>query len=59
MSDLKGFVTVATGSDKYYQLAYNLCLSYRKRGKGKYPFALICDKETKYNSLFDNVVLVK
>lgn len=59
MSVFRGFVTVATGNDKYYQLAYNLCLSYRKRGRGKYPFALICDKETTYNSFFDDVVIVK
>ncbi|MGF0032185.1 hypothetical protein ACQRBN_04375 [Bariatricus sp. SGI.154] len=59
MNNLKGFVTVATGNDKYYQLAYNLCLSYRKCGQGKYPFALICDKETKYNSFFDDVVIVE
>lgn len=58
MSNTKGFVTVATGSERYYQLAYNLCLSYRNRGKGKYPFVLICDMETKYNSVFDDVIIV-
>lgn len=59
MSKLKGFVTVATGSEKYYKLAYNLCLSYKKRGKGKYPFALICDKKTEYADIFDEVIIVQ
>lgn len=58
MEVLRGFVTVATGSERYYQLAYNLCLSYRRKGKGKYPFALICDKETCYNAFFDDIVMV-
>lgn len=58
MELLKGFVTVATGSEYYYQLAANLCTSYRNRGKGKYPFALICDRENEYSALFDHVVLV-
>lgn len=59
MSNEKGFVTVATGSKNYYKLAYNLCLSYKKRGKGKYPFALICDKETEYANIFDEVIIVQ
>ncbi|MCH5296594.1 MAG: hypothetical protein J1E85_02875 [Ruminococcus sp.] len=59
MSESRGFVTVATGSEKYYKLAYNLCLSYKQRGKGEYPFALICDKETEYSSIFDEVIIVQ
>lgn len=55
---MRGFVTVATGSDYYYQLAANLYLSYKKRGRGQYPFALICDRENEYTALFDRVVLV-
>lgn len=55
----KGFVTVATGDEKYYQLAANLLLSYRKRGQGKYPFALICDRENEYTAGFDHVVLTQ
>lgn len=54
----KGFVTVATGSDKYYWLAANLYLSYKKRGSGEYPFALICDRENEYSAMFDDVILV-
>lgn len=59
MSESRGFVTVATGNEKYYKLAYNLCLSYKKRGQGEYPFALICDKETEYSAIFDEVIIVQ
>ncbi len=52
-------MTVATGSEYYYQLAENLCLSYKKRGTGKYPFALVCDRENEYTALFDHVVVAE
>lgn len=55
----RGFVTVATGDEKYYQLASNLLLSYRTRGQGKYPFALICDRENEYTAAFDHIVLTQ
>lgn len=58
MSTTKGFVTVATGAEEYYQLAASLYISYKKMGKGNYPFALICDKENQYSKLFDDVVLI-
>lgn len=58
MNACKGFVTVATGSDVYYKMAADLLLSYRGRGAGKYPFALICDRENEYTALFDDVILV-
>lgn len=58
MSAERGFVTVATGSDVYYKMAADLLLSYRGRGKGKYPFAIICDRENEYTATFDDVVLV-
>lgn len=54
----KGFVTVATGSDAYYKMAADLLLSYRSRGMGQYPFAIICDRENEYTAMFDDVVLV-
>ena len=55
----RGFVTIATGSEYYYQLAANLLISYKKRGQGQYPFALICDRENGYSALFDDVILVE
>ena len=54
----RGFVTVATGSDVYYKMAADLLRSYRGRGEGNYPFAIICDRENEYTALFDHVVLV-
>lgn len=57
MQITRGFVTVATGDEKYYRLAENLCLSYRRSG-GKYPVALICDRENEYTTCFDRVVTV-
>ncbi|MBE6922633.1 MAG: hypothetical protein E7465_05545 [Ruminococcaceae bacterium] len=59
MEEVRGFVTVATGSDHYYKMAADLLLSYRGRGKGEYPFALICDRENEYTALFDHVILVR
>ena len=58
MDKTRGFVTVATGSDGYYKMAADLLLSYRGRGKGKYPFAIICDRENEYSAMFDQVVVV-
>lgn len=58
MKHNRGFATVATGSEYYYQLAANLYLSYKKRAEGKYPFALICDRENAFSALFDHVVVV-
>ena len=58
MEKTKGFVTIATGGDNYYKMAADLLNSYRVRGKGKYPFAIICDHENEYTALFDDVVLV-
>lgn len=54
----RGFVTIATGSDFYYKMAAALLLSYRGRGAGKYPFALVCDRENEYTVMFDDVILV-
>ena len=51
----RGFVTIATGKDRYYRIAYNLLCSYRVNA-GAYPFAIICDRENKYTEAFDKVV---
>lgn len=56
---IKGFVTVATGDEKYYALAANLYLSYKRAGEGKYPFALICDRKNEFSEFFDDVILVE
>ena len=56
---MKGFVTIATGDEKYFILAANLLKSYRYFTKERYPFAIITDKENEYTELFDKVVLLK
>lgn len=58
MKNTRGFITVATGSDRYYELAANLYISYKKRGKGQYPFTLICDRTNEWAESFDEVITV-
>ncbi len=55
----KGFVTIATGKESYYRIAYNLLLSYRLFSDNPLPFAIICDKENQYTRFFDQVILLK
>ena len=55
----RGFVTVATGQERYFNLAYNLMYSYHQFASVKYPFAIICDKENKYTAEFDDVILME
>lgn len=54
----RGFVTIATGQERYYALAKNLLHSYRCFAKEPVPFAIICDRENSYTSEFDNVIVI-
>lgn len=54
----RGFVTIATGNEKYYKLAVQLLHSYRKHAKDNMPFAIICDRETEETREFDQTVLM-
>jgi len=54
----RGFVTIATGSDKYYKMALNLLHSYQLNGNSNLPFALICDKDCDISREFDHVVII-
>ena len=54
----KGFVTIATGQMRYYNMAYNLLMSYKRNAKCKYPFAIIAETENKYTQQFDYVILM-
>ena len=55
----RGFVTIATGNEKYYKLAFNLLCSYRLHCvDDRIPFAIICDEENIYTKAFDHVVLM-
>lgn len=54
----RGFVTIATGDVRYYNMARNLLHSYHFHTSAPYPFALICDRENKATAEFDNVILL-
>ena len=53
----RGFITVATGPEHYYQIARNLLLSYRYSTEKPYPFAIIAEEHNGYTELFDKVIL--
>ena len=54
----KGFVTLAVGNRKYYELAKNLLQSYKFHTKQALPFAIVCDKENEITELFDTVIIL-
>lgn len=56
---MRGFVTVATGDERYYRIAANLVKSYRLKTKKRFPFALICDRKNSYTEMFDKVIILK
>lgn len=53
----RGFITIATGKEMYFQFAKNLLLSYKRYCTSPLPFAIMCDQENEYTALFDDVVL--
>ena len=55
----RGFATIATGSDHFYEIAANLLASYHCFAKDPLPFALLCDRENEYSKLFDQVVIIE
>lgn len=55
----RGFVTIATGAERYFDIARNLLWSYRQFASVKYPFAIICDRRNKYTEEFDDVILLE
>lgn len=55
---MRGFITIATGSEHYYKLARQLLRSLRCVCKEKIPFALICDCENEYTVDFDYVIIL-
>ena len=59
MTMTRGFVTIATGAERYFDIAKNLVWSYRQFASVKYPFAIICDRENEYTAEFDDVLLLK
>ena len=55
----RGFVTIATGNEKYYKLALSLLRSYRQNSKDSAPFALICDRDCPEAREFDDFVVMQ
>lgn len=55
----RGFVTIATGSERYFKMARTLLYSYRLTSNDPHPFAIICDKENEYTKDFDDVVVLE
>lgn len=54
----KGFVTIATGDDRYYRMARNLLRSYRQSCRQPMRFALIADRHSFYTEEFDDIVIL-
>ena len=54
----RGFVTIATGADRYYVLAQNLLHSYKCFAQEPLPFAIIADRENAYTAEFNHVILI-
>lgn len=55
----RGFITIATGKELYYQLAQNLLKSYRLYSRNPMPFAILCDRENTYTEQFDQTVILE
>lgn len=54
----KGFITVATGKDWYFEMAHNLLLSYRFHTRSRTPFAILCDRENEWTAGFDQAIII-
>ena len=54
----RGFVTIATGKEKFYILAANLLASYRCFTDDPMPFAVMCDRENRYTEDFTDVIIL-
>ncbi len=53
----RGFVTLATGSEKYYKMAVNMLRSFRFHNP-ETKMAILCDKENEYTAEFDDAVVL-
>ena len=56
---VRGFVTIATGHERYYRMARNLLRSYRQNCSERVRFALIADRRNEYTEEFDDVVILE
>lgn len=54
-----GFITIATGHEHYYKMAYHLLNSYRHFSANLLPFAILAGQENIYTSAFDDCILLQ
>lgn len=54
----RGFITVATGNERYYRMALNLLRSYRMNCESPMRFAIIADQNNQYTAEFDDVIIL-
>lgn len=54
----RGFITIATGDEKYHKMAYILLWSYRLTSDKPCKFAVITDKPSRYTESFDDVIVM-
>lgn len=54
-----GFITIATGHEHYYKMAYHLLNSYRHFSANPLPFAILAGQENIYTSAFDDCILLQ
>ena len=55
----RGFLTIATGNERYYKMALALLHSYRLHASDDTPFGLLCDREWELTQEFDDVVVME
>lgn len=55
----KGFITLATGDERYFKMAINLLKSYRLFSDNPLPFAILADRHNQYTEQFDEVIILE
>lgn len=55
---VRGFVTLATGNEKYYKMAVNMLHSFKVHNP-KAKMAILCDRENEYTDEFDDAVILE
>ena len=55
----KGFITIASGDERYYRMARTLLRSYRQNCEFPMPFAVIADRQNEYTAEFDDIVILE
>ncbi len=58
MAQSRGFITLATGKEEYFELAANLLRSYRRAAAEPLPFAILADRENAWTEEFDRTLLL-